>query len=320
MMRLCVLAAAMGLALAGCDRSSHAPTPSGGRFKVALILPGLENDKGWNQMAREGLQMIAAKLGAETKLVSSVSPSEFASQIKYFADERFDVIICHGNEFEKAVAAAVPNYPKTRFIVGGCPNDIPGANAVEFTPRAASELVGVVAGLVSKTRTVAFVGASPVPPLQACYDGMKAGLPGGVNLLPPQWTNSWDSPTVAKEKTEAALAAGADTIYQNVDAAARGVFEAVQAANKPGKPAYAFGCNGNQNADAPDVILGSVVIDVPRAYFDLVSKVKAGSLTPGKLNLGLKEGYVDLVLNEKHPMVTAEIRQAVGARREALTR
>src|SRR6185295_13556383 len=116
---------------------------------------------------------------------------------------------------------------------------------------------------------IAFVGAQPVPTLQDCYDGMKEGLtafgPVGqadVRILPAQWTGEWDNLDKAKEKTEAVLAEKADVIYQNVDAAAKAVFAAVQAANKPGNPAYAFGCNGNQNDLAPDVIVGSVVVVV----------------------------------------------------------
>ncbi len=36
------------------------------QLKVALILPGSDSDKGWNQMAREGLDTIKEKLDART--------------------------------------------------------------------------------------------------------------------------------------------------------------------------------------------------------------------------------------------------------------
>src|SRR5207248_648254 len=127
--------------------------------------------------------------------------------------------------------------------------------------------------------------------------------------LPALWTNSWDSPTVAREKTEAAIAGGADVIYQNVDAAAVGVFQAVQDANKGGgKSIAAFGCNSNQNALAPDVILGSVVLNVPQAYLDLARDAASGKQKNGPVKLGLAGGYVDLVLNEKHPAITPAIK------------
>src|SRR5437870_7195445 len=100
-------------AIVGCDKSSKtAAPPATGKFRVAMILPGSENDKGWNQMAREGLDRIRAELGAETKIVTNVKTGEFATQINYFAGEGFDVVICHGGEFQEPVARAAQQYPK----------------------------------------------------------------------------------------------------------------------------------------------------------------------------------------------------------------
>jgi basic membrane lipoprotein Med (substrate-binding protein (PBP1-ABC) superfamily) len=293
-------------------------------FRVAMVLPGSDTDKGWNQMAAEGLAQIKKDLHAETRLATNVQSADFYNRLSDYAEDGFDVVICHGGEFEKPAAKAAAAYPKTHFIVGGCPSDIPGAISVEFLAKDASQLVGLVAGELTQSHTVAFVGADPVAPLQACYDGMSDGLAADgkqkeVKLLPALWTHSWDSPTVAREKTEAAIASGADIIYQNVDAAAWGVFQAVQDADKSGKKIAAFGCNSNQNALAPDVILGSVVLDVPRAYFELARDVHSGKVKAGALKFGLAGGYVDLVLNDKHPLVNDALRQKVEALRKKLT-
>jgi basic membrane lipoprotein Med (substrate-binding protein (PBP1-ABC) superfamily) len=291
-------------------------------LRVAMVLPGSENDKGWNQMAREGLDRIKKDLHAQTQIVTNVKSADFYARVSNFAEDGFDVVICHGGEFEKVVKEAAKSYPKTHFIVGGCPNEIPGAVAVEFMTRDASQLVGLVAATATKSQKIAFVGAEPVAPLQACYDGMKDGMGksehSSVSALPALWTNSWDSPTVAREKTEAAIASGADVIYQNVDAAAIGVFQAVQDANKGGKSVTAFGCNSNQNSMAPDVILGSVVLNIPQAYFDLAKDVSNGKQKNAAVKLGLKGGYVDLVLNDKHPVITPDIRAKVEALRAQL--
>jgi basic membrane lipoprotein Med (substrate-binding protein (PBP1-ABC) superfamily) len=292
-------------------------------LRVAMVLPGSDNDKGWNQMAREGLDSIKKELKADTQIVTNVKSADFYTRVSNFAEDGFDVVICHGGEFEKVAKEAAKNYPKTHFIVGGCPNEIPGAISVDFMTRDASKLVGVVAAAVSKTKTVAFVGADPVAPLQACYDGMQDGLKKadkGVTALPAIWTNSWDSPTIAKEKTEAAIAGGADVIYQNVDAAAVGVFQAVQDANKNGKSIAAFGCNSNQNAVAPDVILGSVVLNVQQAYLDLARDAASGKQKNGAVKLGLPGGYVDLVMNDKHPAVTPALKETVDAMRKELVK
>ena len=319
-MKIGIWALLVGLSLmVGCDNKN---TIASAKFRVAMILPGNENDRGWNQMAREGLDQIREELGAETKIVTNVKASEFASQINYFAGEGFDVVICHGFEFHTDAATAAKKYPKTQFVVGGCPEEVPGAIAVDFSVRDASYLTGVVAANVSKTRRIAFVGAMPIPTLQACYDGMSEGamsvkqLPA-VTVLPALWTDSWDSAAKAKEKAETAIGAGADVIFQNVDAAAQGVFEAASEASKK-QSTYAFGCNRNQNGNAPQVILGSVVIDVPRTYREIAHDARGKAPITQTLKLGLKGGYVDLVLNEKHPAVTAEIRGQVDAARNLL--
>jgi basic membrane lipoprotein Med (substrate-binding protein (PBP1-ABC) superfamily) len=290
-------------------------------LRVALILPGSDTDKGWNQMAKEGLDAIKKDLKARTKAVTNVKSSDFYNQISNFAEDGYDVIICHGGEFEKAAAQAAKTYPKVKIIVGGCPVDIKGVTSVEFMTHDASELVGYVAAKVSKTKKVAFVGAMKVGPLEACYDGMTAGLKAadtGVEALPALWANSWDSPILARESAENAMNAGADIIYQNADAAAIGIFQAVEAANKKGKVTYAFGCNSNQNAIAPDIILGSVVLDVQKSYLDLVKEAAAGKLITGTHKLGLAGGYVDLVLNEKNSAITNEIKKGVDELRAKL--
>ncbi len=290
-------------------------------LRVAMVLPGSDNDKGWNQMAREGLDRIKKELKAETQIVTNVKSADFYSRISNFAEDGFEVVICHGGEFEKVVKEAAKAYPKTHFIVGGCPNEITGAIAVEFMTRDASQLVGLVAANVSKTKTVAFVGADPVAPLQACYDGMKDGLKNAnpaVAILPAIWTNSWDSPTIAREKAQAAISGNADVIYQNVDAAAIGVFQAVQAANETGKSIAAFGCNSNQNALAPDVILGSVVLNIQQAYLDLARDAASGKQKNSAVKLGLSGGYVDLILNEQHPAINAALKTKVDALRASL--
>ncbi|HEV8606537.1 MAG TPA: BMP family protein [Tepidisphaeraceae bacterium] len=306
----------------GCDKP--APQVGGAKvFRVAMILPGSDQDHGWNQMAREGLDRIRDELKAQTKIVTNVKTGEMANQLSYFGGEGFDVVFCHGQEFASDVGKAAGRFPKTHFIVGGCPTDIPGAVAVEFQARDASNLAGSLAAQVSRTKTAAFVGAMEIPTLVACYEGMRDGIAAAktqppVKLLPPLWTDSWDSPTRAKEKAEAALGAGADVIFQNVDSAAQGVFEAVRAASKPSKPAFAIGCNSNQNPLAPDVIVGSVVIDVQRAYLDLTRRAQAGELKSGAIKLGLEGAYVDLVLNEAHPVITPPLKQNLADLRRAL--
>jgi basic membrane protein A and related proteins len=81
------------------------------------------------------------------------------------------------------------------------------------------------------------------------------------------------------------------------------------------KTAFVIGSNSNQNAVAPDVTLGSVVIDLPLAFLTIAKQVKAGTFKPGILQLGEQSRVVTLVLN---PAMQASIPASARARIDSL--
>ncbi len=66
-------------------------------------------------------------------------------------------------------------------------------------------------------------------------------------------------------------------LHHNADAAALGVFQAA----KESKAVYVFGANADQSALAPERVVGSAVIDLPRALLLVAREVKAGSSRQG---------------------------------------
>jgi basic membrane lipoprotein Med (substrate-binding protein (PBP1-ABC) superfamily) len=91
----------------------------------------------------------------------------------------------------------------------------------------------------------------------------------------------------------ALIAQGADIIFQNADAAGLGVFQAARETRK----ALVFGSNADQTNVAPDVVLGSVVIDLPHAFLDVARELQAGQLTTSAVSLGASADAVRLTLN-----------------------
>jgi basic membrane protein A len=61
----------------------------------------------------------------------------------------------------------------------------------------------------------------------------------------------------------------------------------------------AFGANKNQNDVAPDVVLASAVIDIPRAFVKVAEEVKHGRFVARVEKLGMKDGVVSLQINSK---------------------
>jgi basic membrane lipoprotein Med (substrate-binding protein (PBP1-ABC) superfamily) len=118
------------------------------------------------------------------------------------------------------------------------------------------------------------------------------------------------------EKALAHAAAGADVFFQNCDAAGAGVFEACRQ-----KGTFAIGCNGDQSAKAPGVIVASAVSDIPKILLGLATEVKEGRFRGGARSFGMKEQEVRVVFNEAlRAKVPAEARAAVEAACAAIAR
>ena len=81
--------------------------------------------------------------------------------------------------------------------------------------------------------------------------------------------------------------------HHNADAAALGLFQAAK--ETPG--VYVFGANADQARLAPDRVVGSAVIDLPRAFLLVAREVKAGTFKPKVEAFGLASGVVRYVPN-----------------------
>ena len=78
--------------------------------------------------------------------------------------------------------------------------------------------------------------------------------------------------------------------------------------------AYAFGANADQSALAPDRVLGSVVIDLPRAFLAIAREVKNGSFAPKVEMFGISGGVLRY---DPNPRLAATIPAALQARLKA---
>jgi len=125
------------------------------------------------------------------------------------------------------------------------------------------------------------------------------------------YIGNWDDVSAGKEQALAQLARGVDVIFQNADAAGLGVFQAVRERGN----AYVIGSNSDQNSVAPEVTLGSVVIDLPLAFLTIAREVRSGGFKPGDVELGEASHVVTLVLN---PTLQARIPAAVRSRIDSL--
>jgi basic membrane lipoprotein Med (substrate-binding protein (PBP1-ABC) superfamily) len=158
-----------------------------------------------------------------------------------------------------------------------------------------SYLAGLVAGAMTKTGTIGTIGGTELPPVKSSFEAFTRGARAvnpKVRVL-SSFIGNWDDAAAGKEQALAQIAQGADLIFQNADAAGLGIFQAA----REKKGVRVFGSNSNQNSVAPDVVIGSVVIDLPHAFLTVAREVKEKRFTPRVIELGTATDVVTYVPN-----------------------
>jgi basic membrane lipoprotein Med (substrate-binding protein (PBP1-ABC) superfamily) len=260
-----------------------------------LLTPGPITDQSWNAGAYNGLKEIRDSLGAQISHIQTKTPAEFEENFRQYGAQGYQLVIGHGFEFQDAALRVAPDYPKTVYVTTSGNSTAANVAGLTFGFEDASYLAGMVAGAMTRSNTIGMIGGTELPPVKASFAAFTLGAKSvnpKVNVL-SSFIGNWDDVSAGKEQALAQIGRGADVVFQNADAAGLGVF---QAAKERGG-VYVVGSNSNQNGVAPDVTLGSVVIDLPRALMLVAREVKDGHFTPRVISLGTKEGVVTWVPN-----------------------
>ncbi len=275
--------------------STAAPPTTAKPFRVALLTPGPISDQSWNGGAYQGLMRIKDSLGATVSHIQTKTPAEFEEQFRQYGSQGYDLVFGHGFEFQDAAKRVGPDFPRTIYITTS--GSTSGANVagIEFAFGDASYLAGMLAGSMTKSNVLGTIGGTELPPVKESFTAFEAGAHAvnpKVKVL-TSYIGNWDDVSAGKEQALAQIGRGADVIFQNADAAGLGVFQAARETKK----SLVIGSNSNQNTVAPEITVGSVVIDLPHAFITVAREVKEGRFKPRVIKLGTSSDVVSLVLN-----------------------
>jgi len=276
--------------------------PAAKPFRVALLTPGPVSDQAWSGGAYQGLLRIRDSLHAQISNIETKTPAEFDDNFRQYGAQGYSLVFGHGFEFQDAAQRVAPEFPKTIYVVTSGDRTGPNLASITFNFQDASYLAGIVAGAMTKSNTIGAIGGTELPPVRASFAAFAAGArsvnPKVKTLI--SYIGNWDDVSAGQEQALAQINQGADVLFQNADAAGLGVFQAVKQSNG----VYIFGANSNQNAVAPAVTLGSVVIDLPHAFLMVAREVQDGLFVPRVITLGAQNQVVKLVLN---PTLSSQI-------------
>jgi basic membrane protein A and related proteins len=301
------------LALISCSP----PTQEG--IRVGLVTPGSVADAAWNSGAYQGLMRIRDSLHLRISHVEARTPAEQAEALRTYAAEGYALVFAHGFEFQDAAERVSADYPRTVFIVTSGRRTHGNVSPLIFRLEEASYLAGMVAGGLTKRNLLGFVGGIELPPIEAAYQGWVKGAKSVNPKVQSRkiYLNSFDDVAAGREAALALIGAGADMFHHNADAAALGLFRAVK--ERPG--VYIFGANADQSNLAPGHVLGSAVIDLPRAFLLVASEVKSGKFVPRIEAFGLESGVVKYVPDPRlDSLVPPGLKTRVAAAADSLGR
>jgi len=283
-------------------------------MRVGLITPGSVADAAWNAAAYQGLERIRDTLGVRISHIEARTPADQTEALRTYAAQGYDLVIANGFEFQDAAERISLDYPKTVFVVTSGRRARANVTPLIFRLEEASYLAGMVAGGLTRSGVIGFLGGIELPPIEAAYQGWV----NGARAVNPKvetrkiYLNNFDDAAAGREATLALMRVGADMFHHNADAAALGLFQAAK--EKPG--VFVFGANADQSRLAPGRVLGSAVIDLAHAFLLVASEVRAGQFTPRVQVFGLQSGVVRYVSN---PLLDSLIPARLKTRMRAAT-
>lgn len=178
--------AVIGLAACGSDSSStdttaapapettEAAAPTGLACEVTDV--GGVDDKGFNQIAYEGLLQAEAELGVAIDLLESATDADYAPNLQSFVDKGCNIIVTVGFLLADATKVAAEANPDVHFAIVDSNSSAPNVQGLTFATDQPSFMAGYLAAATSKTGIVATFGGINIPPVTIFMQGFVKGV------------------------------------------------------------------------------------------------------------------------------------------------
>jgi basic membrane protein A len=276
---------------AAAATTAPAVASSGKVLRAAFVYTGPINDHGWSNAHDDGRKALEQALGSSVETAYTENVPETADSQRVFEDyarKGFDVIYGTSFGFMDYMLEAAKSFPNVKFDHCSGFKTAPNLStyyAAEEEPRYVS---GMIAGKMTKTNTLGFVGSFPIPEvlrfLNAFAAGVQATNPDArIHMV---WINTWFDPPKEKSGAESVLDLNADVLTGTTDSPSL-----AQAAAARGK--YAVGVDYDQASYAPEAILQSDRFIWGPHYINSVKSIMAGTWKPVQLYYHMKDGLVE---------------------------
>ncbi|MGI9537097.1 MAG: BMP family lipoprotein [Desulfocapsaceae bacterium] len=252
------------------------------KMKIAMVTDvGGVNDQSFNQSAWEGLKRAEKDFGVDVAYKESRQDADYAPNMETLTDAGYDLIWGIGFLMGDAIKETAEINPDQKYAIidfSYGPETPKNVACAVFQEEEPSFLVGYIAGKMTKTNKVGFVGGIKFPLIEKFEYGYMAG----VKLANPdaevlrQYAESFTDAAKGKAITNNMYQQGADIVFHASGGVGDGVIEA---AKEKGK--WAIGVDKDQNFLAPDNVLTSAMKRVDNAIYDIGKRLMGGEFAGG---------------------------------------
>lgn len=275
-------------------------------LKIGYLYVGPIGDAGWTWQHDLGRKAVEATFGDKVmiKVVENVPEGADAEHVlREFATSGYGLVFATSFGYMNPTLKIAKQFPKVLFEHATGYRQAPNVGVYGTRAYEARYLTGIVAGRMSKTGTIGYVAAFPIPEVIMGINAFALGL-RSVNpqaQLRVAWVNTWFDPGKEREAAATLIAQGADVLTQHTDSTA-----VVQTAEDKG--VRAIGYHSDMSKYGPKAHLTAAIHHWEGFYRKLVQEVLDGNWTSTNVWGGLKDGMVDLApLNPAVPADTAAL-------------
>ncbi len=262
---------------------SEEAASGGAKLKACYIYVGPIGDLGWTHAHDQGRLYVDEKYDwLETVYVESVAETDAARFIdRFVVEEKCNVIFTTSFGYMDDTLAAAEKYPDTIFVHVSGYKRAPNMATMMADFYQIYYLNGLMAGALSKSGKVGYVGAHPIPEVLRHINAFTIGV-REVNpdaTVEVRWLYSWYDPAKAREAAESLIAEGVDVLAFTEDSPTV-VQVGEEYTTEKNQPVYTFSHYSPMAQYGPHSAVSGQLVNWGLIYEDILTKVYLGIYTP----------------------------------------
>lgn len=255
------------------------------------------NNESYNNNVLSALKRADKDFDIRIKLEKPKTSKNFKESLEKLHKSEPDLIIAVGARFAELIKEDATKYPKQQFAIVDYAYKVqpPNVVSVSFQDNSTGYLAGLIAGKMTDTGKVGFIGGVEGSSRDKYESGFRKGLKTSnknAELL-VKYSNVFENPesarTIAKEMRDS----DRDVVFSVTEDDSK---RAIQVARENGGQVIAV--NKDQYDMAPNNVISSIVKDVEQPVYELIKNViKDGFHGSKVMEFKIKDGEIGLTPN-----------------------